>query len=269
MAWSADVGKTWQSLHKANRPRLAADVTAPHLGEDFCTCLGEGATGQIYVGHQQTGIDLFESAPARVAVLTTPLFVKAIVADGITYIGNFGYQTHGVVHPGPGGPIALITASNVPSDTRHPQIVQLANLPHSAATLDPVSLDPVAELQNLKDCYTEGQFQAIIDQCERCQREVKYARWRSQLLYTEWVAYRNLGDASDSDRLKGLFLERYPMEPLAEDMYLEDAIHFFIDGQYERAKSTLDAIEAHFPRSAASQKAAEIRQQTKHQILFP
>jgi TolA-binding protein len=77
------------------------------------------------------------------------------------------------------------------------------------------------------------------------------------------MAERKSGNADESDRLERVFLDRYPRQELAAEMYLEQATNLLAGGQSEAADKKLAMIAEYFPHSNVAERASYIRSQLK------
>jgi hypothetical protein len=264
LAWSKDSGQTWQFVRgmdwaDQNRHRgIRASGTQTQtvaLAEDDCTCLAETPTagiavGNIYVGHRDAGIDVFDPARNRVDVATDSIFAKAIVNSTGTYVGSY---------PGPGGVTALHVSANaaaVPSMAINALPVAF---PSGAPTSNFAELTPEIEVINLKDLYENDQFEEASKECGCVEQDQRYSAWQPQILYIHWLAERKLGNLIASHHLRDSFLERYPRHALAADLHFDRAVFLLESGRYVDADKELATIEDYFPKSRVAEKAMETR----------
>jgi len=249
-------------------PPRGSGEEAPLLAEDDCTCLSQtlspGAAGeQIYIGHRLAGVDVFEPALNRVAVASTPAFVKSILIAAHTYIGVYGQRQHPLGYPGPGGVIALDGPTNADAAPAIAMNIRPAGFPSSALALDFDALSPAIELRNLKRLYITSQLQQVSRECASVESDSRYTGLQPQVLYIHWMAERKSGNTEESDRLERVFLARYPRQELAAEMYLEQATNLLANGQSEAADNKLAMITEYFPHSNVAEKASYIRSQLK------
>jgi hypothetical protein len=237
------------------------------LGEDYCSCLAEAhnadaSAEQIYIGHRRSGVDLFGPARNRITEATPPIFARALAGAGQTYVGSYGPRRD-VPSPGTGGVIVLAMAANEPAAPRSTGDVRLAGLPSGAPPVGAQLLQPEIELGNLKNLYLAGRLEELLSRCGRAEHDERFSDRQPQLLYLEWVAERKLGNDMESGRLENIFLERYPREVFAADMYFEQAVCLLAGAQYQAADSKFAMIQNYFPHSKLAERAEQIRRQLK------
>jgi hypothetical protein len=236
------------------------------LAEDYCTCLAEkaspiepaaqAAAEQIYIGHLEAGVDVFDLSRKQVALASNAPFTKVILSAGQTYLGISDDRKHGPAHhPNQNGVLVLddatVASVNLTTD------IQPAHFPSGAPPSILTELPPSVALRNLKDLYAAGRFGAVLARCARAEHDQRYSDRQPQILYIRFAAERNLGDAVGSARLRDLFLERYPNDALAAYMYFDQGISLLAEGNYQRARDRFTAIDERFPNSGVAERAKE------------
>jgi hypothetical protein len=282
LAWSKNSGKTWQFIRgvdgdatarrggqNGSGPSYTSVASAPaaepaELAENLCTCLQETGAGRIYIGHPRAGLDVLDPAQnGRVTSASDPVLCKAIVIQGHTYIGSFSYRADEIAYPGPGGVVAPGTADDPPAVANSARSTAVADLPAGAPPPVLKQLPPTIGLRNLRDLYYAGSIGEVLKVCGEVEDSKLYSTCQPQILYIRWMVAKRLRDPAQSDRLRDLFLRRYPKQVLAADMYLDIAMWQFARGDYRAADEKLAMIQDQFPTSSASAKARRMQERLK------
>jgi hypothetical protein len=281
LAWSKDDGGGWQFIRgwdgaekirrqggtpspDAGQPQTGSDAPpSVVLAEDYCSCLAEvcaaeSLKGQICIGHRQSGVDLFDPPSNRITNVTPPTFARAFAAAKETFVGSYGPQHH-APYPRPGGVIALDVTANERAAPRTAAGLRLAGFPSGAPPVGNQLLQPEIELGNLKNLYLAGHFEELLSRCKRAERDQRYADRQPQLLYLEWVTDRTLGNSPESDQVEAIFLQRYPRQAFAAEIYYAEALELLANGRYKAANDKFATIVTYFPQSALAAKSIEIR----------
>ncbi len=101
LAWSGDRGITWQFLRgkdwadkvrglNGGAPKDWKQIDHQTLAEDYCTCLGEDASGNIYVGHRGHPIEGINFKTLLTQSVGTGTFTQSILTDNGLEVGSYG-----------------------------------------------------------------------------------------------------------------------------------------------------------------------------------
>lgn len=108
----------------------------------------------------------------------------------------------------------------------------------------------IQEVRTLRRLYNQRLFQDVLNECNRAEHDQRYAASLPQILYIQWITERRLGNFEQSDRVKDVFLKRYPKKLLAADMHLSDAEDLLAKGEYISAEKELAMIDRDYPSAS-------------------
>jgi hypothetical protein len=122
--------------------------------------------------------------------------------------------------------------------------------------VDPADYSQASVLY-LKYLYLAGQYSALVSGARADLGEPRCQSALPQIIYITWATCRRHGmDASPWNKT---FIDRFPDDPLAAQMYLASALDAIAQGKPQEASRLLEFIEHRFPRSKIIPRVRQVR----------
>lgn len=122
----------------------------------------------------------------------------------------------------------------------------------SVDAADEIRLDAIEGLFNRKD------FMHVLVECAEFETSSSTSRLLPEIWYVKWITLRELQRVPESDRVKDLFLERFPDHVLGADMHFTASLEALHRADYEQTLKGLDVITSQFPDSRSARRAAAL-----------
>jgi hypothetical protein len=119
------------------------------------------------------------------------------------------------------------------------------------------------EVQKLKDLYGAQLYDETLAECDRAEKDPKFANYLPQILYIRWSVFLREGKLEESSIAGQQMLERFPDHVLSSDIHFNDAMKLLADGNYAEVDRKLAMIETKFPSAASIKKVTEIRKRLR------
>jgi tetratricopeptide (TPR) repeat protein len=120
-----------------------------------------------------------------------------------------------------------------------------------------------AEVQKLKDLYGARQYDEVLVECDRAEKDPQFANHLPQIFYIRWSVFLRQGKPQEANLAGQQILEKFPDHALAADVHFNDAMKLLADGKYAEADRKLEMIQTRFPNAASQKKVTDIRQRLR------
>ena len=181
LAWSRDDGERWTFVRgndwKAKLAGLLPPVTpAPvpaaltatnFLAEDYVTCLAEDASGRIWIGHRQAGVEVFDPKTIRWVQsgangIKANDYVGCLLTEGTNaWVGLYGGGLHPPIDAAPAAPAVASSASipPLPVPAKPPTLAELNSMLRVVSAVAPDKDEFAPKVVALDDDWvTEGDW---------------------------------------------------------------------------------------------------------------
>jgi hypothetical protein len=114
-----------------------------------------------------------------------------------------------------------------------------------------------ASVLHLKYLYAAGQYSAMVADASADLNQPRCQSALPQIIYITWATCRRHG--MDAAPWSETFIERFPDDPLAAQIYLASAIDAIAQGKTQQASRLLEFIEYRFPQSKIIPQVRQVR----------
>jgi tetratricopeptide (TPR) repeat protein len=121
-----------------------------------------------------------------------------------------------------------------------------------------------AEVQKLQALYGAREYDEVLAECDRAEKDPRFADNLPQILYIRWAAFLRTGKPEESRLAGEQILKRFPDHVLAADIHFNEAMRLLADGNYAEADRKLAMIQTKFPSAASMKKVTDIRQRLRN-----
>jgi tetratricopeptide (TPR) repeat protein len=115
-----------------------------------------------------------------------------------------------------------------------------------------------ALVRRIRYLAAQGDNQSLLNEIDDISRDPRCAGDLAELQYHKWKSLRQTGQGQAASIVLKKYLEQYPEEPNAAEMYYAVAIDCLSAQRYDDALAILESLQVRYPKSSFSGKAEEI-----------
>ncbi|HUW82166.1 MAG TPA: hypothetical protein VMZ31_05125 [Phycisphaerae bacterium] len=115
-----------------------------------------------------------------------------------------------------------------------------------------------ARYLRIRHLATQGDFKAVLMDVEDAAKDEHCDPYRADLLYLHWLALRKEGRGERASQVLRTFLEKYPEDDRAAEMYYAVGVDCLSAQRYEDAARVLRKLVEEFPTADAARRAKRL-----------